>query len=879
VVQPVLALAPPPATLSGFYKAIAAEDHAEAERLADRLLRSAPPADRSRVALAYGRVLLGLGDTAAVREYLAAMAREPIDDEGRQLMAVYAAWLDAIDGRPAEAIESLETFIRGHEHTYGAAEAADVLAIIHLAGDDKSAAKRSVDYGLATLKYLAIKTDYLEALLRGRMVPKVPVSEAERLYKAAEKLRQAGKHQEAAARFAAVREKHVHSVWAHASGFRIGQCLAGLGRRPQAVDHWRGFIKEEPQGPWRGQAHVALIDDAMEAGIDLATATKHGTEASRALAGALADEAAPSWAEAALDVHVRQAIVTFVDQRYGESVNACEQALGLLPKRSKGGRVTAGHGDPRVVGLECLKGLAREQRGILPDDVEKGASPQARVALSLGCVNLAFGRSEAAARFFAMAGKGPASGSNALQRAFAQFGLARATLGLPSKTPAKKLPGSKARPALVGASRLYLQSLADGPAGSWNDETLRDVALIVGDAGGDALAHWRDLVQRFPQSRHAAEALFHVGILSAAAESPVDAIRAFETLVKDHPTSPWTGDAAVRLIDIRLEQEYDLPGAVSLAQIAVAWLEKRGDPQPLATGLDAAVSLAPAVEQRLAAAFDAMEPAAITAISRKAAENLPTAQQTGYAIYLRAGLVEYLLEHPEAAVGFFENAKPLAPPRKAVLVGSIPTGLEELIDVARSGVMLTPKEVRAGDPKAKLILMLADVHVKGHEWAKAIELCDKVIQAKNFSVTALQKSWAYHQKATAIYGIPDCANAFDDYVRAQATAPKAPWAAESLFYAGCIANNFRQDSALAMAHYKAVVEKYPAHELASKAAFFIGVRYEAEEDWHRAKAAYTSFLKKYPDSLWVNLVRKYHLPEVEKHLSATSSSIPPASKP
>ena len=42
-------------------------------------------------------------------------------------------------------------------------------------------------------------------------------------------------------------------------------------------------------------------------------------------------------------------------------------------------------------------------------------------------------------------------------------------------------------------------------------------------------------------------------------------------------------------------------------------------------------------------------------------DTLPLLRQTGYDIYVRAGLVEYLLEHPERAVAFFEKAKPLRP--------------------------------------------------------------------------------------------------------------------------------------------------------------------------------------------------------------------------
>lgn len=877
--QAGLAVPPPSkASVAGFVKAMAAEDHAEAKRQADQLLPNVATEDRRRIATAYGRILLAQGDVEAVRSYLATIAKEPLDGDGRQLMTIYAAWLDAIDGRPEAAIESLETFIRGHEHTLAAAEAADVLAILYLARDNHGAAKRSVDYGLATLKYLAVKTDYLEALLRRRLVPKVATSDAERLYVAAEELRQVGKHQDAAMRFAGIRQHHADSVWADAAGFRIGQCLTSMGRRPQAVEHWQGFVQESPSGPWRGQAHVALIDDALESSLDLAAATTEADEALATLSGPLSEKAEASWAETALDLHLRQAIIAFVDQRYDAASKGCSQAMAIVPKNSPGVAPAARGHDPRAVALDCLAGLARQQRGILPEDVAKGASHKTHAALSLGCINLMLGRADVAARFFGTAGGRGSDAMTTAQRAFSLFGAARANLADSSSVRSTKKSGTAMR---SGALRLYLQSLAEHPSGSWLDETRRDVAYLVESGSGDALPHWNDLIRLFPRSRHAAEALYRVGLLSEATQKPAEAIRAFEALVKEHPSSRWAGDAAVRLIDVRLEQEYDLPGATGLAEAAVAWLERQGALEPVGTGLDAVIGGASPESHHRAPAFDAMQPSVISAAAKKAIEALPTAEQSAYTIYVRAGLVEYLLERPEAAVAFFEKAKPLAPPpkRDAVVIGHVPTGIEQLIEVAKSGRSLTPEEAKAGDPKAKLILMLADVHVTGREWTKAIGLCDRLIETKRFPSTSHQRSWAHHQKATAIYGIPDCKSAYDDFLASQATSPKAPWAAESLLYAGCIANNFLDDKALALAQYKSVVEKYPASEVASKAAYFVGVTYASNEDWSRAKGAYSLVLSKYPDSPWVSLVKNYHLPEIEKQLSAALSSSSPATKP
>ena len=103
-------------------------------------------------------------------------------------------------------------------------------------------------------------------------------------------------------------------------------------------------------------------------------------------------------------------------------------------------------------------------------------------------------------------------------------------------------------------------------------------------------------------------------------------------------------------------------------------------------------------------------------------------REVQYNIYLRAGLIEYLQEHKEQALAFFEKAKPIQPYRGFTVVqGEIPTGIEELIAQARSSDWLTPELVRNGDQKAKLILMLADCYYKAEQYDKGIELCTKVI--------------------------------------------------------------------------------------------------------------------------------------------------------
>ena len=268
-----------------------------------------------------------------------------------------------------------------------------------------------------------------------------------------------------------------------------------------------------------------------------------------------------------------------------------------------------------------------------------------------------------------------------------------------------------------------------------------------------ALPYWTDLRLRYPKSRFVPQALYHLGLLYADAEKPDGALAAFEELSTKYPDSPWTGDAQVWLIDVKLDRQFDLPGASSLAAAAVDWYEH--------------IDKAKAAQSRKDLGDDQ-------------SDDLHSAKQVGYDIYVRAGLVEYLREHNDRAVTFFEKAKPLQPERTYVVAhGKIPTGIERLIETAKSGKSLTPDVVRQGDEQAKLILMLADIYFQGREFAKSWELCNRLIYSDAIArATREQRSYAHYKRARSCYCLhgkarkPDAALA--DYVVAVRTAPRRP---------------------------------------------------------------------------------------------------------
>jgi tetratricopeptide (TPR) repeat protein len=871
-------------------QAVGKENYLEAKKQADAILQRGTPEDRQKTMLVYGRILLGLGQTDLARQYLNMLSKSGASAKA----AVYGAWLKALDKKPDEAVKALEKMLQQAGGAPGetTAEAADVLAMLYMARGQQESAKKAVDFGLSCLQYRGTKDGYVLALLRGRLNSNFTAGEAKQLYDKAEELRQQGKFVEAGQLFAHVLAAYPKNPWGQASGFRIGQCYVGLGRPAQAVDWWQKFIKQSPAGPWRGQAQVAMVDLVFETQLDLKKATEHALAATKGLSqfsrsenGTVpldaARDAEPSWKEAAYDIYLRQGIVSLVDGRFDAAVEGLQQAKQNLPSppvRGAGGEGAAG--ETLSAGLDRLVEAAQNRVKLLPDELTIG-DDRATVALVLGSIYSVLRQYDLAKGWFSLPLNGSLRSRSAGHRSFAGLGLARifvATAGREGNSKAPKLSPL----ALAGAA--YEASLKEYPKGSWHDDTLREFALLIertaaeefGPAVADksarkkessplrasprmpeadrqqqakalmgaravALPYWADLLSRFPASRHVPQALYHAGVLYVEANKPDEALAAFEELAKKYPASPWTGDAHVRLIDVKLEQQFDLPGGKQHADAAIAWYENAGAP-------GGEVSPMPPGQTR----------AVITGSTVFPDDTLPLLRQTGYDIYVRAGLVEYLLEHPERAVAFFEKAKPLAPERSFVEAnGHIPTGMERLIEAAKSGKSLTPEIVRKGDERAKLILTLADVYHEGQQYDKSLDLCNRVLTGgPNKRIAPEQRSYAHFKRARNHFLIQDMTAfnpdaALADYVAAVRVAPKAPWADEAMFLAGNIEWNQKHDLSAAISVWQRLLKNYPHSSEAGRSAFFIGVSRYFSKQYAEAKKSLEKYVADYPDSEFI----------------------------
>jgi tetratricopeptide (TPR) repeat protein len=984
--------------IAKLHKAIADEKHTEAKQQADLMLKSLSADDRLAASLAYGRILLSLGQKDEARQYLAAMKRLTLDANAAQLMEVYQAWLSALDGKPDEAQKTLEQKLVDKRPGSATAEAADVLALLYLRrGDRAGAVRRAVDFGLGFIKYETVQggkfPGYIEPLLRNRL--KVDSGEAfpeaKKLYDQAEKLRQEGKYTEAGKLFVEIRQKWPRSLWNHAAGFRIGQCLVGLRQPQQAAAHWHAFLSGDDATtvgrisnpshtnpsytcaplPWRGQASVALIDLVLSTRVDLKQAGDHARAAVAVLDKGVDEAAKPSWQQAACDIRLRQGIVDLVNGKNEPAAAALRQAkeaaiaaqekpsdrlLSGLDRliEAAGGAVLGTGGEGRGPGGEGKKLPSPSGRGaggegdrlpspaggrgaggeglsrLIPEELAIGNEKLAQ-ALAIGTIFNLVGQFEPAAAVFDLVLTGPQRKQLAPQRSFAALGKARALVGL-AKMGTGTLPDSSGQPAGVSgglspssraiprpfgegkgeglalqAKLAYDRSLEESPTATWHEETSREAALLIEElaeqqaaamaaeqaskpasgaakpsspasgkgAGGEggqksaahsrnsratrpksspaeqiraalvaaraeALPYWVALIEKYPQSRHLPEALYHAGVLYAESPTPDPdkSAAAFERLTREFPKSPWTGDAHVRLIDVLLEQQFDLPAAEKHAQAAVAWLDT----------VDKA----------------ALEKAArpLGASSSLTTDHRPLSTAY-YAIYLRAGLIEYLQERCPKALEWFEKAKPFAAARNLVVVqGTIPTGVEKLIALAKHGTFITPQVARQGDPTARLILMLADVYHEGEDWQKSLDLCAKVIAGTGVAAkgTNQQKGWAFFKRGRNYYCLEGDANnptaAQADYLAAAAAFPKADWADNALFLAANIHWNHHQNADAAVVLWKRLIKSYPQSDEADRAAYFIGVAYQWSGRPQEARQAYEDSLRKFPGSRFNKLIKE-----------------------
>ena len=229
--------------------------------------------------------------------------------------------------------------------------------------------------------------------------------------------------------------------------------------------------------------------------------------------------------------------------------------------------------------------------------------------------------------------------------------------------------------------------------------------------------------------------------------------------------------------------------------------------------------------------------------------------RVGYDIYLRAGLLEYLHEQYGAAVVFFEKAKPLAPPPDYVVIGSghVPTGIELLVAMAKSGKSITPEEACRGDSSAKAALMLIDVYHQGQEYQKSLEICNRLIESSLMArATPEQKSYVYFKRAA---NLPDPGHGVFQSGRGLGRLRcRIPCRAEGpLVRPGHVPGGQHRVEPQAPFrsgdfHLAPSIKTFPKSSEADRCAYFIGVARYWSKQYEEARESLEQFLEDYPDS-------------------------------
>ena len=236
-------------------------------------------------------------------------------------------------------------------------------------------------------------------------------------------------------------------------------------------------------------------------------------------------------------------------------------------------------------------------------------------------------------------------------------------------------------------------------------------------------------------------------------------------------------------------------------------------------------------------------------------DTMPSLRQTGYDIYVRAGLVEYLLEHPERAVGLLREGHSRSSPsgtsswsrhdshghRAADRGGQV-----RQITHARDRPQRRPEGETDPDAGRRVSRRVKN----GND---PLDLCTRVIKGAAPKASREQKSYAYFRRGRNHYLIqgmesfnPDAA--LKDYVTAVTIAPKAPWADKAMFLAANIFWNHKHNLDAAVSVWRRLIREYPKSKDADRSAFFIGTAFFFSKQYPEAEKALGQYIAKYPDS-------------------------------
>lgn len=306
-----------------------------------------------------------------------------------------------------QAVSILKIIVDGGARQTSTAEAAIELARLYADAGQWDDAERTYLFAEKLLTHKSIELSatvvgpFLRAARAGRANLKYLREAGRKLFEKAEALRQDKKYRDAAKTYRECIRTYPKSDYAPRSTVQIGHCFVGIRKYGEAEQHWRKFLAADPKGPWRGQAHLGLIDLYLEVLFDLRGGTEKLRAAQEALPAGLADESGrKSWRLAAPELHLRAGIIAYVTGDYASAATAFIRAADRTPlvPETVGARVPGARrphhekAKPRnlLPRIARIAAAAEAQIPLLPDDVRaKNPANKPSLALSLACIYLA----------------------------------------------------------------------------------------------------------------------------------------------------------------------------------------------------------------------------------------------------------------------------------------------------------------------------------------------------------------------------------------------------------------------------------------------------------------------------------------------------------
>lgn len=329
-------------------------------------------------------------------------------------------------------------------------------------------------------------------------------------FEKAEGLRTEKKFAEATAAYRAVIKDFPGTDYAVMGELCIGYCLADERKFLSAADHFKRFIQVAPIGPWRGQAYVTLIDMHLDDLLSLEAAVKFVDQAKNALDAAMKEDAASeSWKLAAADIQLRVGIVAYLNNDAKTAGEALEQAASSAD--------AAKAPKEEADGLKHLSACAKAGKPLIPEDVSAAkGDKKVAMALALGTIYNATGKAARAEDLFdrVLCYKDPLvlfppqplskdeprweKAKDSTKAGHGESGSGKEAAAprqqlppIPNGTPAQiafaifgkaySIAADTADQKQLEAKEYFLSSLTAFKDGSWHDETLYRIAMILQD--------------------------------------------------------------------------------------------------------------------------------------------------------------------------------------------------------------------------------------------------------------------------------------------------------------------------------------------------------------------------------------------------------------